>query len=176
MRLNRKYWGGRFVMYRCYDADDRLLYVGATSSLADRLEDHRNQAEWFTAHSRLRVQVFGDYADALAAERAAIRAEAPLFNVRSAEAGARRIKQDPRRIRPAGPELIRDFLDVHRVSVRDLAEMCGGAKHRAAIGHLLSGWRDTCNGALAEALQDVIYGEDSDVALFESPRHLRAVS
>lgn len=74
-------------LYRCYDADGRLLYIGCASNVARRisahLNDHRNKASRWLQVSMARYEVEGPFAGRDAgrrAEAAAIQAEQPLFN------------------------------------------------------------------------------------------------
>ena len=77
----RRYWKGRAVMYRFYDADGRLLYVGATTDLIRRTSEHRQSAWWFQLIAKTRLQVFPDLAAAKAAESVAIQEEEPIANI-----------------------------------------------------------------------------------------------
>lgn len=75
-------------VYRCYDADGVLLYVGCTRNPTSRLAAHRrgnNQAKasrWLAAtmhHAEVSEPYRGREAGR-EAERAAIQAESPIFN------------------------------------------------------------------------------------------------
>lgn len=75
-------------VYRLYDANDTLLYVGFTVDLQARLTFHRrpwynNQAASWDVHDAIAswtVESFEDEWAARAREREAIAAESPLFN------------------------------------------------------------------------------------------------
>lgn len=69
-------------LYRFFDADDRLLYVGITTSGSARLAQHSRDKEWFSTVSRATFEHFATREDALAAEKAAIKAERPAYNLR----------------------------------------------------------------------------------------------
>ena len=71
------------AMYRFFDADGRLLYVGATYDLPTRIGAHRVNAFWWPLVARTRWQLFPTVEAALEAEREAIATEHPRFNVRS---------------------------------------------------------------------------------------------
>lgn len=75
-------------VYRIFDADNALLYIGATSDVHARIVFH--QRPWY-GQSKASNEMFGridrwtseahpSKEAALAAERAAIHAEAPLLN------------------------------------------------------------------------------------------------
>lgn len=72
---------GNYVVYRFYDADDRLLYVGMTWNLPNRIAQHR-RTEWFKKE-RVRTEVVrvGPEREARRLEREAIRTESPKYNV-----------------------------------------------------------------------------------------------
>lgn len=69
------------VLYRLYDADDQLLYVGATGNLTQRRYSHRSNQPWGHEIARIEAETFPSRAAALAAEREAIAAEHPRWNV-----------------------------------------------------------------------------------------------
>lgn len=82
MKSTRQQWVGRPVVYRCYDESGRLIYIGSTSSMWDRLTQHRYDTWWTPLLAKLRMQVFPTIEAARAAERVAILHEEPAFNVR----------------------------------------------------------------------------------------------
>lgn len=66
-------------VYRCYDADDRLLYVGCSYNPPSRFRQHRS-TEWYGDVARTRLVVFPDRRKALDMERLAIETEGPIHN------------------------------------------------------------------------------------------------
>ncbi|HKY59233.1 MAG TPA: GIY-YIG nuclease family protein [Aeromicrobium sp.] len=81
-------------VYRCFDADGFLIYIGCTANLKQRMKNHRSSprrsSRWIKACMASHT-VDGPFAglDAgEAAERVAIRAEAPLFNIQERRDGA----------------------------------------------------------------------------------------
>lgn len=71
----------RTALYRHFDAEGRLLYVGISLSAARRLEQHKSTAQWFSKIVRVEIQWHPSRMDALAAEASAIVNEHPLHNV-----------------------------------------------------------------------------------------------
>jgi predicted GIY-YIG superfamily endonuclease len=67
------------TLYRCYDADDRLLYVGITSNLERRMQDHRQRRGWTNSMVRLETVVM-PAEEARVEERIIVQTEAPLYN------------------------------------------------------------------------------------------------
>lgn len=79
----------RHFVYRIYDRDGALLYIGATSNLDQRMSAHARTKAWPGCHpvitigERMDRWVATEYetrSEAFAAERAAIRDECPLLN------------------------------------------------------------------------------------------------
>lgn len=83
--LTRNYWAGRHIVYRFFDEDDALMYVGLTSNMPARLASHRTQSWWASRITRVRLQVFPTPEAAADAEAQAIRAEHPRFNLRHSQ-------------------------------------------------------------------------------------------
>lgn len=80
-RLSRPHF-----VYRLYDKDDELLYIGCTSNVGNRVRMHRKYsprsaifAHWI---ARIESVEYPNYQTALSAERVAIQSELPPFNVR----------------------------------------------------------------------------------------------
>lgn len=67
-------------VYRCFDADDRLVYVGSTTSLPKRLAQHRATSWWSPTVARVVAKVYPNGVVAREVERAAIRDEVPRWN------------------------------------------------------------------------------------------------
>lgn len=74
--------GGGTTLYRFFDADDRLLYVGITKVLETRWAYHRKYAAttWWALAATKSMQWFAVRQEAVDAELKAIRTEAPLYN------------------------------------------------------------------------------------------------
>jgi predicted GIY-YIG superfamily endonuclease len=73
----------RRSVYRCYDADDMLLYVGCTGqSVEQRLRQHAARgAAWVPLVKRVTVEEQPTPSEGHAAEFAAIRQERPIYNI-----------------------------------------------------------------------------------------------
>ncbi|MFI2663253.1 hypothetical protein [Micromonospora carbonacea] len=78
----------RTALYRHYDAEGRLLYVGVTFNPGHRASGHRAYAEWIDQATTFTGTWFPTRAEALAAEKEAIRAEKPIYNRQRYGAGA----------------------------------------------------------------------------------------
>lgn len=69
------------TLYRFYDADDRLLYVGISLSVFQRWQQHSADKPWWQHVCRGVLEHFDTREAAAQAELCAIRDEDPLFNV-----------------------------------------------------------------------------------------------
>jgi predicted GIY-YIG superfamily endonuclease len=72
---------GETVLYRHFDKDSALLYVGVSMSGMRRLSEHRDHSPWFRDIARVEMEYFSTRAEALEAERKAIIAEKPRHNI-----------------------------------------------------------------------------------------------
>lgn len=71
----------RNVLYRFFDADDVLLYVGITMNAPARFGQHRDGKPWWGDVARIEMEHFGNRAEVAEAEIVAITTEKPLHNV-----------------------------------------------------------------------------------------------
>lgn len=67
-------------LYRHFDKNGVLLYVGISLSTIARLAQHRADSKWFGKIARIEIENFRNLGLALHAERTAIRNEKPLYN------------------------------------------------------------------------------------------------
>lgn len=72
-------------VYRIYDTQGRLIYVGETLNLVVRLAAHGDKW-WGTQIAKVKAKVYPNRGEAQAAERAAIKAERPRFNIKHRDA------------------------------------------------------------------------------------------
>lgn len=68
------------ALYRFYDRADVLLYIGITADLGARIGQHRGEKPWWLEVARVDVEHHPNRTAVLAAERAAIRDEKPVWN------------------------------------------------------------------------------------------------
>ncbi|MFE9448308.1 GIY-YIG nuclease family protein [Streptomyces sp. NPDC006739] len=71
---------GRTALYRAFDADGALLYVGITDSPTVRFKQHQTTAEWWPLMVLREVEWLNTRSEAEQTEAKAIKAEAPKFN------------------------------------------------------------------------------------------------
>ncbi|MYR36332.1 hypothetical protein GTX14_04585 [Streptomyces sp. SID4944] len=70
----------RTALYRLYDADDQLLYIGISAFPKTRFIEHAGDKNWWHHVTRKDVQWLDDRESALTAENDAITSERPLYN------------------------------------------------------------------------------------------------
>ena len=68
-------------LYRHYNKEGVLLYVGISLSAINRLGQHKDHAHWFSLISRVEIESFSSRAEVRNAEIAAINKENPLYNL-----------------------------------------------------------------------------------------------
>jgi predicted GIY-YIG superfamily endonuclease len=68
------------TLYRYYDANGALLYVGVSKRPFDRLTQHQAEKPWHLEIATVRLEHLPDLSAALKAEAEAIRDEIPLHN------------------------------------------------------------------------------------------------
>lgn len=73
-------WGMASWLYRHFDEDGVLLYLGVTDDPGRRRVEHERVSSWSAAVASTTIEKFSTRAVALNAERAAVIAECPKFN------------------------------------------------------------------------------------------------
>lgn len=68
-------------LYRCFDKDGVLLYIGGTLYFQARVLGLRQKHEWFNNVSRVEIEHFNDRVKMRSAERASIASEEPKYNI-----------------------------------------------------------------------------------------------
>lgn len=70
------------VVYRCFDAARHLLYIGSTRRWSARRTLHITESPWWGEVAEVVCETFNSITEARLAERLAIQAEHPKYNVR----------------------------------------------------------------------------------------------
>jgi predicted GIY-YIG superfamily endonuclease len=68
-------------LYRHFDKDGQLLYVGISLSAMTRISQHRESSPWFDLINNITLEKFASRKAALRAETDAIQIEKPLYNI-----------------------------------------------------------------------------------------------
>lgn len=71
---------GKTDLYRYYEDDGVLLYVGISSDAYKRAKSHAKNSEWFIFQDKMTVETFDTRKEARAAEKLAIVNENPVYN------------------------------------------------------------------------------------------------
>lgn len=88
------------VLYRVYDEDGRLLYVGITNNPPARFRSHRATKQWWAMVAHIFTKTYDSRAALREAEREAIKTEHPTYNV---------VHNAGRDDRPTDPVLFTDY-------------------------------------------------------------------
>ena len=67
-------------LYRAFDCNNQLLYVGISNDWTRRLHEHEKQSLWFDKTQHVTIEKFETRAEVEVAEKAAIEQEKPVFN------------------------------------------------------------------------------------------------
>lgn len=73
--------GQKYQLYRHYNNEGDLLYIGISLSSIARLMQHRRKAAWFDEIANIEIETFDSLQDCKAAEKRAIRNEGPRHNI-----------------------------------------------------------------------------------------------
>ncbi len=147
--------GDRGAVYRLYNPNGVLLYVGITRNFGRRWRDHARDKPWWDEVNRMSVSWCSSWDEASQVEQAAIAAEAPVYNIAGVPAGRLHALELTRLIRTGGVPgddeilagmlleldrtlsqyLSRPYQPRHRsASQADHPDQgCGPADHRAGI-------------------------------------------
>jgi predicted GIY-YIG superfamily endonuclease len=69
------------TLYRFFNEQNELLYVGISMNLWNRFQDHRKRKSWWREVTSIRVVHYDDIDDAARAEKIAIAQECPIYNI-----------------------------------------------------------------------------------------------
>lgn len=137
------------TVYRLFDAEGRLLYVGTSVHPQKRWEQHATTKPWWSAVHHAAVVWLSSRDAALAAEREAIVAEGPLHNDKATEKEAVFPYQGNRG--PTRETLLRRAVSDHRKAVDRLAV----AVDRASLDGLTKEEIATITGESAAAVDSL---------------------
>lgn len=73
-------------LYRFYNANGALLYIGITNSIPRRFDQHSGDKPWYLEVTTMTVEHHPDRPTALQAEKNAIKAEQPRYNIQHNQA------------------------------------------------------------------------------------------
>lgn len=84
-------------LYRHFNADGELLYVGISMTVLIRTRSHSYNSTWFNEVRRIEIEPFPSLVSALEAERSAIRDEKPKHNAQCLDSKKFQNKRDAMR-------------------------------------------------------------------------------
>jgi len=82
-------------VYRFFDEQGRLLYIGATNCFPRRLREYAREKPWWGEVARIDIEYFRSLRAAQTAEVKAIKSEKPLYNKIAASVGLSRRERGP---------------------------------------------------------------------------------
>lgn len=109
------------ALYRIFDADDELLYIGITNNPRSRMMDHVRTKGWARRIAYITFEHFSSRDELFATERQAVADEFPTFNV--AHNRGDDATDDTWEIEEYGPEL--SCTDVDRTAFAGAAAVMG---------------------------------------------------
>ena len=68
------------ILYRFFDSEENLVYVGITNDWKHRFHDHERQARWWSEVAKVTFERYEDRESVSAAEIKAIKTEQPKYN------------------------------------------------------------------------------------------------
>lgn len=148
------------VLYRIYDHDAALLYVGITNNPVTRFREHGAAKDWWPRVANIGIVTFHSREELEAAEKTAIRDEKPRYNI--ANAG-----QAPRRKVPPPYARLSCLREVLGYSLQDVSDRLGAAG-QIVTPPVLAAWesgRSSLRPDLVAAYMDAI-GMDSAVPVY----------
>lgn len=110
----------RTALYRFFNAEDVLLYVGITKNFGQRWINHASSKPWWTEAQRHTAEWFETRCDAAAAEKRAVVDERPKYNIVHKPKAPRR----PVPRQPVPPKVHAD-LSADYWDTADVAAYCG---------------------------------------------------
>lgn len=90
-------WERPTYLYRLYDVEEHLIYVGISDRWRARLNGHRKNSPWWGFVARAEVELHHDRRRAFAAESYAIHHESPPLNVEEQVRHVPDVDADPQR-------------------------------------------------------------------------------
>jgi len=69
------------ILYRLWNAENKLLYIGISKSAMVRLSEHQQTKEWATEIHNITLEYFDSRELCLLAESKAIKSEKPKYNI-----------------------------------------------------------------------------------------------
>jgi hypothetical protein len=114
-------------LYRHFDANGRLLYVGVSAAAVYRFLVHKQASCWADQITTITIETFPSRNEAMEAERLAIKAKAPLYNVSPRGGGFKPgvRASEPSRIGESSSRQIKAGRILAELSQSDVARLAG---------------------------------------------------
>lgn len=162
--MNKGELSGASQLYRQFDSADVLLYIGVSHDVESRNKGHAADSSWWGDVARVTIENYATRREALAAERAAIKLEAPIHNVargkpnRKSEHGSRQFRSQQRKL-DAGWERMEVWLSPEDVESLRAAQRAAGASAQEVLRRGVRGDRDAIAVWMVERDYEVGHGD-----------------
>ncbi|WP_053638273.1 MULTISPECIES: GIY-YIG nuclease family protein [Streptomyces] len=124
----------RTAVYRLFDADGTLLYVGMTYAPERRFRDHRAKRTWWSQVDGISIEWFTTRYRASLAEAKALRTEHPVHSVHQAAPWREQQRVDALAVSPEARRNRSIGLTAHAARARSLSALCRqGVPYREAL-------------------------------------------
>lgn len=132
-------------LYRHFDREGALLYVGVSLSAIQRLGQHADHSHWYSSIARVEIENFETREEVLAAERKAIVQENPRHNLKRPREERKRAVEAQKQIEESRTELMRRLVvfkpmhtlqeaaDVLALSTKGLRQLISSGQ----LGHVM---------------------------------------
>lgn len=143
------------TLYRLFDADGELLYVGIAGNPGRRFAQHGGEKPWWREVSETTLTHYDTRAEALMAEREAIQTEHPRYNIMLSLRAPSPSADDLRLEAEEEADILGHFLGRRMLDV-------GLSKNAARIAAEMArrvDWPDTAKAVLVEA---AVYGWEAE--------------
>ena len=110
------------ALYRQYNANRELLYIGISCNVGSRTSQHK-KATWFKEIAIISIEHFPDRESALAAEILAIKKEKPLYNFLHSKVRIAKNKRSIAITRPINEWLVKKAQEA-KMSISAFLEKC----------------------------------------------------
>jgi predicted GIY-YIG superfamily endonuclease len=153
----------RTAVYRLFDADDVLLYIGISKNFGQRWHQHAATQPWWPEVQRQAIEWHPGRPQALAAETSAIREERPRYNVVHGERAPRGTAERIAALSAPGPGgPLRALALAYNQAVAEREEsqrVLAAAIWEAADGHMPQVEIVQCTGLTRERIRQLCLPE-----------------
>ena len=116
----------KYYLYRFYDKNEELLYVGVSLNYLMRISQHRSIAEWFDSVANVRIERCKNRLDMYQKEIRAVQKESPLHNIQHTEKFSLTKRKNIPKSGKTKPEIYYDY-DGRQLQLKRVTDKCKNA-------------------------------------------------